>query len=58
MRFFVFQETLETLHLGEPGSDDTTVRDKRTIGPLRQLFPGLSQVRLKTKQTAKHPPNG
>lgn len=38
------QETLETLHLGEPGSDDTTVRDKRTIGPLRQLFPGLSQI--------------
>ncbi|XP_034236816.1 E3 ubiquitin-protein ligase HECW2-like isoform X2 [Thrips palmi] len=38
------QETLETLHLGEPGSDDTTVRDKRTIGPLRQLFPGISQI--------------
>ncbi|XP_034236817.1 uncharacterized protein LOC117642609 isoform X3 [Thrips palmi] len=38
------QETLETLHLGEPGSDDTTVRDKRTIGPLRQLFPGISQA--------------
>ncbi|KAJ1524216.1 hypothetical protein ONE63_010736 [Megalurothrips usitatus] len=40
----VFQETLETLHLGEPGTDDTDVRDKRTIGPLRQLFPGLSQI--------------
>lgn len=38
------QETLETLHLGEPGTDDTDVRDKRTIGPLRQLFPGLSQI--------------
>ncbi|PNF21645.1 hypothetical protein B7P43_G11287, partial [Cryptotermes secundus] len=37
------QETLETLNLGDP-RHDVSARDKRTIGFLRQLFPGLSQI--------------
>jgi hypothetical protein len=42
---FLFQETLETLNLGDP-RHDISARDKRTIGFLRQLFPGLSQVSM------------
>jgi len=34
-----------TLDLGDP-RHDISARDKRTIGFLRQLFPGLSQVSM------------
>ncbi|XP_069697377.1 uncharacterized protein [Periplaneta americana] len=37
------QETLITLDLGDP-KHELSARDKRTIGFLRQLFPGLSQI--------------
>ncbi|XP_047112221.1 putative lysozyme-like protein [Schistocerca piceifrons] len=38
------QEALAKLQLAEQSYEEETPRDKRTIGVLRQLFPGLSQI--------------
>ncbi|XP_046994914.1 uncharacterized protein LOC124606871 isoform X1 [Schistocerca americana] len=44
------QEALAKLQLAEQSYEEETPRDKRTIGVLRQLFPGLSQTELNPEE--------